>query len=63
VAPPDPGGIEGEVKAPDGSPIRSDALTNQEESYRLNLEFLWDADGDGFPDRYPPSSRPTTSEE
>lgn len=46
-----PGRIEGEVQAPDGSSVRSLALTNLSEAYGLDLEWLQDRDGDGFPDR------------
>lgn len=45
-----PGRIEGATRAPDGSSIRSDALTNFDASYGLDLEWLRDRDLDGFPD-------------
>jgi di-heme oxidoreductase (putative peroxidase) len=50
-----PGRIEGDVRAPDGTTVRSFALTNVEEAYGAHLEWLEDADHDGWPDaRVPP---------
>lgn len=57
-----PGRIEGPVRAPDGSRITSFALTNLRQAYGLDLEWLRDRDGDGFPDRrgplLPPERKP-----
>ncbi len=45
-----PGKIEGPIRNVRGERITSFALTNQREAYGLNLPFLRDTDGDGFPD-------------
>jgi len=45
-----PGQIEGIVRNPDGSYIRSDALVNIEAAYGLTLPGIRDSDRDGFPD-------------
>lgn len=45
-----PGKIEGPMRNIQGERITSFALTNCREAYGLDLEFLKDTDGDGFPD-------------
>lgn len=45
-----PGKIEGPIRNIKGERIISFALTNLREAYGLDLEFLRDTDGDGFPD-------------
>lgn len=45
-----PGRIEGTITNPDGEKVKSFALTNLEDAYGANLEWLKDADHDGFPD-------------
>jgi hypothetical protein len=45
-----PGKIEGPITNVQGLAITSQALTNVREAYGLDLEYLKDSDGDGFPD-------------
>jgi len=45
-----PGKIEGPITNVLGQKITSNALTNVREAYGLDLEYLKDSDGDGFPD-------------
>jgi hypothetical protein len=45
-----PGRIEGPVRNPRGETVTSFALTNRRAAYGLDLEYLRDTDGDGFPD-------------
>src|SRR5262249_16944157 len=52
-----PGKIEGPVKNIRGEPIISNALVNVRQAYGLDLEFLKDTDGDGFPDVIDPAPR------
>jgi hypothetical protein len=51
------GEIEGPIKNLAGQKIISYALTNVAEAYGLNLEYLKDSDGDGFPDVIDPAPR------
>ena len=50
-----PGKIEGPVKNVLGEPIISNALTNVRSAYGLDLPYLKDSDGDGFPDVIDPA--------
>jgi hypothetical protein len=45
-----PGKIEGPIRNIRGERIVAHALTNVREAYGLDLEYLRDSDGDGFPD-------------
>lgn len=45
-----PGKIEGPIRNVRGDSIVSHALTNVRRAYGLDLEYLRDTDGDGFPD-------------
>jgi hypothetical protein len=50
-----PGKIEGPVKNLRGEDLVSFALTNVREAYGLDLDYLKDSDGDGFPDVIDPA--------
>jgi hypothetical protein len=50
-----PGKIEGPVKNLFGETIHSQALTNVRQAYGLDLPYLKDSDGDGFPDVIDPA--------
>jgi Di-haem oxidoreductase, putative peroxidase len=50
-----PGRIEGPVRNVHGQPITSYALTNIRAAYGLDLPYLKDSDGDGFPDVIDPA--------
>ncbi len=50
-----PGKIEGPVLNPNGEQITSFALTNVRQAYGLDLKYLRDSDGDGFPDVIDPA--------
>jgi hypothetical protein len=50
-----PGKIEGPVLNPNGEKITSFALTNVRQAYGLDLKYLRDSDGDGFPDVIDPA--------
>ncbi len=50
-----PGKIEGPVVNPNGEKVTSFALTNVREAYGLDLRYLIDSDGDGFPDVIDPA--------
>ena len=50
-----PGRIEGRIRNVQGTPIFSFALTNVREAYGLDLPYLKDSDGDGFPDVIDPA--------
>lgn len=50
-----PGRVEGPVRNIRGEPISSFALTNLREAYGLDLPYLKDTDGDGFPDVIDPA--------
>ena len=52
-----PAKIEGPIRNVRGERITSFALTNLRQSYGLDLEFLKDTDGDGFPDVIDPEPR------
>ena len=45
-----PAKIEGPIRNIQGQRIVSFALTNLRQAYGLDLEYLRDTDGDGFPD-------------
>jgi hypothetical protein len=50
-----PGKIEGPIKNVRGEDIISHALTNVRAAYGLDLKYLKDSDGDGFPDVIDPA--------
>jgi hypothetical protein len=50
-----PGKIEGPIKNVRGEDILSYALTNVRQAYGLDLPYLKDSDGDGFPDVIDPA--------
>jgi hypothetical protein len=52
-----PGKIEGPIRNVRGEPIVSFALTNVRQAYGLDLEYLRDTDGDGFPDVIDPDPK------
>lgn len=52
-----PGKIEGPIRNVRGEAIISRALTNIRQAYGLDLEYLRDTDGDGFPDVIDPDPR------
>ncbi len=52
-----PGKIEGPTRNIRGEPIVSRALVNVRQAYGLDLDFLRDTDGDGFPDVIDPDPK------
>jgi hypothetical protein len=54
-----PGKIEGRITNHRGDKIMSQAFTNVRAAYGLDLPYLKDTDGDGFPDVIDPAPRQT----
>ena len=50
-----PGRIEGRIRNLRGEELTSFALTNARQAYGLDLDYLRDSDGDGFPDVIDPA--------
>jgi len=50
-----PGKIDGPMRNGRGESIISQAMTNVRQAYGLDLEYLKDSNGDGFPDVIDPA--------